>query len=108
MHTRMMSLVAVPFVAAALSLGVATPASAQGPVIVNIDPQIANLIALDLDVDVSQIPVTVQAPVGIAANVCNVQAAVLAQDIRQGDAECDAEATSTAFNRIVQRQLLVQ
>jgi hypothetical protein len=47
----------------------------------------------------------VQAPIGIAANVCNVQAAVLAQDIRQGDAECEAETTTRAFSRLVQRQL---
>jgi hypothetical protein len=52
--------------------------------------------------------VTVQAPIGIAANVCNIGANVLASDVRQGGAECDAETTSRAFNNLVQRSLLVQ
>ena len=85
----------------------AKDAEAQGPVLVD-TVQVGNLIALALDVELSQIPVTVQVPVGIAANVCNVPVSVLAGGIRTGDAECEAETTSTAFNRIVQRQLNVQ
>ncbi|MDQ3719520.1 MAG: hypothetical protein M3350_01865 [Actinomycetota bacterium] len=33
---------------------------------------------------------TIQVPVGLAANICGVQASVLAQELRQGDASCDA------------------
>jgi hypothetical protein len=33
---------------------------------------------------------TVQVPIGIAANICGVAANVLAQDVKNGDAECDA------------------
>lgn len=40
--------------------------------------------------------VTVQLPIGIAANVCDVNANVLAQQARAGDAECTAVADSTA------------
>jgi hypothetical protein len=80
----------------------AVTAAAQGPVMVIINPEVGNLIALDLDVDISQIPVTVQAPIAIAANVCGVAVNVLAQEIDQGTAECEAETTSEAFNRIVQ------
>jgi hypothetical protein len=113
MHTRMMSLVAVPFVAAALSFAGAVPASAQGPVNVSINPTVGNLIAVDLNIQDVQIiddvivGAVVQAPIGIAANVCPVvNAAVLAQDVRQdGEAECEAETTTRAFSRLVQRQL---
>lgn len=61
-------------------------------------------IARDLDVNVSQIPVTVQVPVGVAANVCGVEANVLAQG-GGGQAECTATSTSQALNKVVQRQM---
>ena len=92
---------------AALSL-TAAPAIAQNAGLVVVDltlNNVANNIARDLDVNVSQIPVTVQVPIGIAANVCNVSAAALAKQMNDGTAECDAENTSTALNQIVQRQL---
>lgn len=52
-----------------------------------------------------QLPVNVQVPVGIAANVCNVNAAVLAQQAA-GAAPCRAQSTSTALNDAVARQLI--
>jgi hypothetical protein len=62
-----------------------------------------------LDVKVSQIPITVQAPIGVAANVCNVAANVLAADVNQGGtADCDATTTSRALTQIVQRQIGAQ
>jgi hypothetical protein len=39
---------------------------------------------------------TVQVPVGIAANVCGIAANVLAANIRNGDASCDALGNATA------------
>ena len=39
---------------------------------------------------------TIQVPVGIAANICGVQAAVLAQDLEQGAATCEAEGNAQA------------
>lgn len=91
-------------VAVALVTGLAMSATAQQSGLVNVNTgDIAKDIAIALDVDVSQIPVTVQAPIGVAANVCNVAANVLAQAAQGGSAECDAQTTSTAFNRIVQR-----
>jgi hypothetical protein len=39
---------------------------------------------------------TIQVPVGIAANICGVQAAVLAQDLEQGEATCEAEGNAEA------------
>jgi hypothetical protein len=39
---------------------------------------------------------TIQVPVGIAANICGIQAGVLAQALNQGTASCDAVGNSTA------------
>ena len=89
------------------SLGIAEGAHAQQSGLVNVDiSNVANNIARNLRVDVSQIPVTVQAPIGVAANVCGVSANVLAADIQDdGTASCDAQTTSQALNQIVQRRI---
>lgn len=82
-----------------------SPAIAQQSGLVNVDiSNVANNIAKNINVDVSQIPVTVQAPIGVAANVCGVNANVLAQQ-GAGLANCTATSTSTALNQIVQRQI---
>lgn len=66
-------------------------------------------LAFDLNDNVSQIPVTLQVPVGIAANVCGVAANVLAQDKSGPDgATCEATTTSEAFNNLVQKNLVTQ
>ena len=68
----------------ALTLGVAGSAEAQttqeGLVNVNVEN------------------VTAQVPIGIAANVCDVNANVLAEQLRLGGADCDATAESIATN----------
>ncbi len=80
-------------------------ALAQQSGLVNVDvSNVANNIAKNINVDVSQIPVTVQVPVGIAANVCGVNANVLAQQ-GAGAAKCTATSTSTALDQLVQRQI---
>ena len=83
-----------------------TPAFAQqsggGLVTVNIS-NVANDIARDLDVNVSNIPVTVQVPVSVAANVCNVSIDVLSgPGIGNLNPSCDATSTNAALNSIVQ------
>lgn len=81
------------------------PAEAQQSGLVNVDiSNVANNIARNINVDVSQIPVTVQAPIGIAANVCGVNANVLAQQ-GTGAAQCTATSTSNALDNLVQRQI---
>ncbi len=99
--------------AAALALGtasVAAPATAQlvggGLVVVNVS-DVANNLAQNLSVDVNRIPVTVQVPVGIAANVCpNVDANVLARQRKSGGAiECTANNVSQGLSQIVGRNL---
>ena len=96
----------------AFALGAAVPASAQlvggGLVVVNIS-NVANDIAKDLDVNVSNVPVTVQVPVAVAATVCNVDVIVLSRQGPGGQTpQCTARSTSDALNQIVQGQLLNQ
>lgn len=47
-------------------------------------------------VNVNISDIVVQAPIGIAANICDVNANVLAEQVRLGGAECDAEVLSMA------------
>ena len=70
--------------AGVVSLGAAAPASA----------------AVDQDglVNVNVQNVTAQVPVGVAANVCDIAANVLAQQLALGETECDATATTIASN----------
>ena len=86
----------------AIGLGATMSAQAQQSGLVNVD--LSNLradIAKDINVDVSQIPVNVQVPVGVAANVCGVDANVLARRQRHLPA-CHAR-TNRALNQQVQR-----
>ena len=53
------------------------------------------------------VPVTVQVPVGVAANVCNVSAAVLGRSGPTGGT-CEAKSGSRALAQSVNRQLLTQ
>lgn len=92
-------------IAAAL-LGTVAPALAQQEGLVNVNvSNVANDIAKNLSVEVSQIPVNVQVPVGVAANVCGVDANVLAKQKQGGTATCDAKSTSNALDQVVQKQI---
>jgi hypothetical protein len=106
MKTWLRTTVALSTLGLSLTGGAALAQRQEGLVNVNLS-DIQLDIARDLDVNVSQIPITVQVPVGVAANVCNVSAAVLARQDAAA-APCDAESTSTALNSAVQRQLLGQ
>lgn len=90
----------------AASIGLAPMAMAQQSGLVNVEiSNVANDLARNLSVDVSQIPVTVQVPVGVAANVCGVAANVLGQQKGAAGSSCAAKSTSTALNQIVQKQV---
>jgi len=98
-------------IAAFTAIGLSSAAFAQPKQegLVNVD--LSNLradIAKDINVDVSQIPVNAQVPVGVAANVCGVDANVLAQQKQGGTASCQAKNKSQALNQQVQRQLVAQ
>jgi hypothetical protein len=71
--------------AAALSVALAAPASAQQAGLVNVE--ISDVL------DVTGNAIVVQVPIGVAANVCGVNVAVLAQGEQETDPVCDAEST---------------
>jgi hypothetical protein len=55
------------------------------------------------------VPITVQAPISVAANVCDTTVALLsAQRKANSPATCDAKSGSAALASIVQRQKLKQ
>ena len=105
-------------IAAALAAATATaPAAAQvgnsqGLIAVNItdvnilddflnDTQIAALNEIG-------VPVTVQVPISVAANVCGTTVNALGALRNEGNATCDATSGSQALADIVQRQKLKQ
>ncbi|HEY8225327.1 MAG TPA: hypothetical protein VIG25_08635 [Pyrinomonadaceae bacterium] len=89
-----------------LALLAAAPAFAQQSGLVNVNlTNVKTEIAKNINVDVSQIPVTVQVPVAVAANVCGVAVDVLTSQAQQGAAKCDAKTTNDALNQVVQTQL---
>lgn len=102
-------------IAAALAVG-ATPAVAQNVDLSGglVDVTIQDVSILNDFLNNAQIqalneiavPVNVQVPVGVAANVCNVNANVLAQQKKTGDAACTAENGSRALAQQVVRQKL--
>lgn len=54
------------------------------------------------------VPVTVQAPISVAANVCDLSVAALAAQRKAGDATCTAKSGSKALADVVTRQKLKQ
>jgi hypothetical protein len=105
--------------AAAALAAVSTPALAQvsgagGLIAVNIPLQ--NVSILNNFLNSTQIsalnnlsvPVTVQAPISVAANVCGVPVAVLASQKNKGGGTCTAKSGSAALARLVSQQLLNQ
>jgi hypothetical protein len=65
------------------------------------DTQIAALNNLN-------VPVVVQVPVSVAANVCGTTVAVLSGQRKAGDAACNATSGSAALASAINRQLLNQ
>jgi hypothetical protein len=82
-------------------------ALAQQAGLVNVNVSGITVVLADvLDVEENQIPLTVQAPINVAAQVCGTTVGVLVQEIRgSGNADCDATQTSEAFNRFVAREI---
>ena len=107
-------------IAAAMVAGTATamtPAAAQisvapGLVTVNVqDVSILNNFLNDTQIAALNnlnVPVTVQAPISVAANVCGTTVALLSAARKTGDAACTATSGSRALADIVNRQALSQ
>jgi hypothetical protein len=83
---RTKKLVASFFAAALMAITAAAPASAQ-PIITG---GLVNITIVDV---LNNNEVNVQVPIGIAANVCGVQANVLAQRNIQEPVDCTAATT---------------
>jgi hypothetical protein len=54
------------------------------------------------------VPITVQAPISVAANVCDIPVAVLASQKNKGGGSCDAKSGSAALASLVSQQVLDQ
>lgn len=102
---------------AAAAFAAATPALAQvstGSGLVAVNIQNVDILKNFLnDTQVSAlnnvtVPVTVNVPVGVAANVCGVNANVLAQQKGTGTATCDAKTGSKALAQNFVSQVLNQ
>lgn len=99
----------------------ATPAVAQnvnvGGGLVDVTVQDVNVLNDSLNANQIEIlnnnnvavPINVQLPIGIAANVCGIAANVLAADLKQdGSAECTATSGSSALGQQILRQKVRQ
>jgi hypothetical protein len=73
-------------------IGAAAPAQAQGPIFTG---GLVNVTLVDV-VDVNNNQVIVQVPIAVAANVCDLNVAVLAVIQDDGDVACEATAEAVA------------
>jgi hypothetical protein len=95
---RTKKLAASLFASGLLAVGVAAPGASAQPVITG---GLINITLVDV---LSHDEITVQVPIGIAANVCDVNAAVLLAAVEDtGSARCTADAESIAFAKQHQR-----
>ena len=89
----------------ACAIAAAMPALAQQPGLVTVDiSDVRADVAKELSIESAQIPASVPAPVGIAAQVCNVGADTLAPAGGQ-PATCKATSTNAALNQLIQREM---
>ena len=84
---KVRKLMASLFATGLLTVGAAAPASAQPPVVTG---GLVNITIVDI---LNNNEVNVQVPIGVAANVCGVQANVLAQGGIQEPVDCTAATT---------------
>ena len=105
------------FLIAAAAFAAATPALAQtgGSGLVAVNVQNVDILKNFLNdsqvsvLDNVSAPITVNVPIGVAANVCGIAANVLAADLKQdGKADCDAKNGSTALTQNAIRQMASQ
>ena len=109
---RKMMMIAGAALAAAATPAIAQVGNSQGLVAV----QIQNVDILNNFLNDAQIaalndigvPITVQAPISLAANVCGTTVNALGALRKEGDAACTATSGSAALAQVVQRQKLKQ
>jgi hypothetical protein len=97
MH-RVKKVTAALFSTGILAAGIAVPSAGAAPVVTG---GLINVTLVDV---LSHDEIAVQVPVGIAANVCDVNAAVLLAAVRDtGSSTCEATAESIAWAQQHQR-----
>ena len=62
---------------------------------------VAAEIAKNVNIDLSRVPITIQLPITIAANVCGVDVNLLSAQVNTGSNTCTATATSPALEQEV-------
>ena len=109
---RKIMLAAVAATAAIAAPATAQVGNSQGLIAVNItDVNVLNDFLNDTQIAALNnlgVPVTVQVPISVAANVCGTTVNALGALRKQGDAACNATSGSAALADIVQRQKLRQ
>lgn len=98
---------ALATMASAIALCYAPLASAQQSNMISVDLSgVATTVAKNINADASKIPAMIQAPVGVAAAVCGVDASTLAQQGGTGTpGSCQAKNTSTALDQLISKEL---
>ena len=94
-----MNTIRAAFFSAALSIPLAVTASAQPPVVIGgglVNVQIVDVID-DVEVVVQDINVNVNAAVQIAASLCGIAVGVIAEDLQDGNATCEAVTGPAEF-----------
>jgi hypothetical protein len=95
---KMRKFLATTFASGLLAAGVAAPTASAQPVITG---GLINVTLVDV---LSHDEIAVQVPIGVAANVCDVNAAVLLAAVEDtGSARCDATSNAIAFAEQHQR-----
>jgi len=82
------------------ALGLLTLSLAPVPALAASNHQ-SGLVNVNLQDVAVQVPVSVAVPIGVAANVCDVDAAVLAEQLAAGPADCTAVSNSQALSMAV-------
>ena len=98
---------ALATMASAVALCYAPIASAQQSNMISVDISgVATTVAKNINADATKLPTTIQAPVGVAAAVCGVDASTLAQQGGTGTpGSCQAKNTSTALDQLIQKEV---
>lgn len=78
-------------------------AGAEGSVSVELG-NVADDFAQDLAMNTTDVPLSVEAPIGIAADVCGISASTLAHQEQTGAASCTAQSSSPALEQIVRKE----
>jgi hypothetical protein len=88
--------------AACSSSGTGTGSGGTLGSLINVNlSDIAAEIAKNVNIDLSRVPITIQLPITVAANVCGVNVNLLSAQVNTGNNTCTATATSPALEQEV-------